>query len=161
MTDPDFNLCRQAEFPRFHHLSDSRLCLFLSKGGWQTPWNNPRTLTSARPTVTSQETNGWSKEGQRKLERQRDRKQVEVEQRRWGGRTVIELDSISCSFSWKVRRCRSGWEAPHASAENHISSAEGGGRIRHSGLTKNSRVCCRLRMLSIQQAGRRTHTHTY
>lgn len=126
MTDPDFNICRQAEFPRFHHLSDSRLCLFLSKGGWQTPWNNPRTLTSARPTVTSQETNGWSKEGQRKLERQRDRKQVAVEQRRWGGRTVIELDSISCSFSWKVRRCRSGWEAPHASAENHISSAEGG-----------------------------------
>lgn len=84
MTDPDFNLCREAEFPRFHHLSDSRLCLFLSKGGWQTPWNNPRTLTSARPTVTSQETNGWSKEGQRKLERQRDRKQVAVEQRRWG-----------------------------------------------------------------------------
>lgn len=119
MTDPDFNLCCHAAFPRFHHLSGYRLCLF--------PWNPETTvLTAAWPIVTSQETNGWSKaeeeEGQQKLKRQRDGKEAAVEQGRWRK----NRDQVSRPFSLiflkneKVQVWGRGVAEPRVSAENRI-----------------------------------------
>lgn len=103
MTDPDFNLCRQAALSRFR--CDSGLCLFLSQRGRAA--SRPETTS---PTCARQLQRGRLSPLRKKRKKNVQRKAREerrttgirkaVEPRRWRGRRMaIQVDAASRSFS--------------------------------------------------------------
>lgn len=120
--------------PRFHGFTTA-LIPGIASFSARTDGKHPET-TRGRANFTSPETNGRSKageeEGQQKVERQRDGKEAAVERRGWGKncdrvRRRFSLIFLAHGKSEKVQVWVRGAEAPHASAENHVSSADGGG----------------------------------